>query len=113
MPTIDNWRALREALAAGMTTAELVSAGYAGYIRSLLDERDRLAAEVEALRAEVAAETERCASLCDGIGAGYTGEARRLSGQYATHAAGQRDGANECAAAIRAVGVYAAMKGKP
>lgn len=44
---------------------------------------------------------ERCASICNGIGATYTGEARRLEGQHATHAAGRRDGANECAAAIR------------
>ena len=49
----------------------------------------------------VAAERERCASICDGIGATYTGEARRLQGQHATHAAGRRDGANECAAKIR------------
>jgi len=48
-----------------------------------------------------AAERDRCASICDGIGAGYAGAARRLGGQHATHAAGQRDGANECAAAIR------------
>ena len=39
--------------------------------------------------------------LRDGIGAGYAGAARRLGGQHATHAAGQRDGANKCAAAIR------------
>ena len=49
----------------------------------------------------VTAERERCASICAGIGAGYTGAARRLDGQHATHAAGQRDGANECAAEIR------------
>jgi hypothetical protein len=49
----------------------------------------------------LAIERERCASICAGIGAGYTGAARRLDGQHATHAAGQRDGANECAAAIR------------
>lgn len=53
------------------------------------------------LLGDVAAERERCASICDGIGAGYTGAARRLDGQHATHAAGQRDGANECAAEIR------------
>jgi hypothetical protein len=53
------------------------------------------------LDAAVAAERERCASICDGIGATYTGAARRLDGQHATHAAGQRDGANECAAEIR------------
>ena len=49
----------------------------------------------------VAAERERCARICDGIGATYTGEARRLQGRHATRAAGQRDGANECAAEIR------------
>jgi hypothetical protein len=53
------------------------------------------------LEEAVAAERERCANICDGIGAGYTGAARRLDGQHATHAAGQRDGSNECAAAIR------------
>lgn len=52
-------------------------------------------------RQERAAERERCAGICDGIGAAYTGAARRLDGQHATHAAGQRDGANECAATIR------------
>jgi len=59
-------------------------------------------AEVRAhVLALVKAERERCASLCDGIGATYTGQARRLEGQHATHAAGRRDGANECAATIR------------
>ncbi len=52
----------------------------------------------DSIRAE---ERARCASICDGIGATYTGEARRLQGQHATHAAGRRDGANECAAEIR------------
>lgn len=51
--------------------------------------------------AAVAAERERCASVCDGIAAGYAGAARRLDGKNSTHAAGQRDGANECAATIR------------
>lgn len=55
----------------------------------------------EVWQAAAAAERERCASICDGIGAGYTGAARRLDGRHATHAAGQRDGANECAAEIR------------
>lgn len=53
------------------------------------------------LDAAIAAERERCAHICAGIGAGYAGEARRLDGLTATHAAGRRDGANECAAAIR------------
>lgn len=94
MPTIDNWRALREALDAGPTdgpmyvpkpsvdlyavrvksengigkifadvgfsgselqdsiNAEYIAAAHPAAIRSLLDERDRLAAEVEALRAD-------------------------------------------------------------
>ena len=105
MPTIDNWRALREALEAGPTggpwTLELVedrsikhlcpvdadglsiltvvthdetpfaavyldkdaayiAAANPATIRALLAERDRLAAEVEALRAD-AAKRERCA----------------------------------------------------
>jgi len=47
------------------------------------------------------AERERCARICDGIGATHTGEARRLQGRHATHAAGRREGANECAAEIR------------
>jgi hypothetical protein len=48
-----------------------------------------------------AARGEADTQICAGIGATYTGEARRLQGQHATHAAGQRDGANECAAAIK------------
>lgn len=60
---------------------------------------------MDALRVAVAdavmVERERCAHVCKGIAAGYAGQARRLKGEYATHAAGQRDGANECAAAIR------------
>ena len=46
---------------------------------------------------------EDAAHTLAGIGAGYAGAARRLSGREATHAAGQRDGANECAAAVRAL----------
>jgi hypothetical protein len=71
--------------------ADLCRNDGAGDIATLLDEA----------ATALAAERERCASICDGIGAGYTGAARRLEGQHATHAAGQRDGANECAAAIR------------
>ncbi len=71
-------------------------------------EQEQAAAEIERLTAERDAaradERERCAMVCDGIWAGYTGEARRLEGKHATHAAGRRDGANECAAAIRAIG---------
>lgn len=48
-----------------------------------------------------ALEREQCAHVCSGIAAGYAGVARYLDGQRSTHAAGQRDGANECAAAIR------------
>lgn len=44
---------------------------------------------------------ERCAQECKGIAASHTGAARRLDGMRATHAVVQRDGANECAAAIR------------
>ena len=46
---------------------------------------------------------EDAAHTLAGIGAGYAGAARRLSGREATHAAGQRDGANECAAAVRSL----------
>ena len=42
MPTIDNWRALREALDSGLTARELASAGHAGSLGRLLAERDRL-----------------------------------------------------------------------
>jgi len=65
----------------------------------LLD-RSLLVLMFSAWRGGRAAERERCAHVCKGIAAGYTGEARRLKGEHATHAAGQRDGANECAAAI-------------
>lgn len=51
---------------------------------------------------EVAAERERCAHVCACIAAGHAGTARRLkSDVHSAHASGQRDGANECAAAIR------------
>ena len=56
---------------------------------------------VESLGLLLAAERERCASICDGVWATYVGETRRLEGKHATHAAGKRDGANECAIAIR------------
>lgn len=46
---------------------------------------------------------EEAKVTCAGIGAGYTGAARRLRGVQATLAAGMRDGANECAAAISAM----------
>lgn len=46
---------------------------------------------------------EEAKVTCAGIGAGYTGAARRLRGVQATLAAGMRDGANECAAEIRAM----------
>jgi hypothetical protein len=49
----------------------------------------------------VEAEREACAAACAGIYAGHAAAARRLEDREATHAAGQRDGANECAAAIR------------
>ena len=61
MPTIDNWRALREALLSDALTMELAGQHdsvtedirkASAAIRALLDERDRLAAEVEALRAD-------------------------------------------------------------
>ena len=52
MPTIDNWRALQETVAfAERIQAQSMEMEPAA-IRSLLDERDRLAAEVEALRAD-------------------------------------------------------------
>lgn len=54
--------------------------------------------------AAVLAERDECASICKGIGSGHAGRARLLAGQYATHAAGMRDGSNECAVAIRARG---------
>lgn len=51
--------------------------------------------------AAVKAERERCASVCRGIAAGYAGTARRLAiDVHSAHAAGQRDGANECTAEI-------------
>lgn len=88
----------REFLAAGFT----IKPGHDDLKPYVYEAARRLlalaAAESEKM---VAAERERCARLCDGIAAGYTGAARRLDGQHATHAAGQRDGANECAAAIR------------
>jgi O6-methylguanine-DNA--protein-cysteine methyltransferase len=57
-----------------------------------------------AYAAGAAAEREACAKVCCGSAATYAAEARRLDGRNATHAAGKRDGANECAAAIRARG---------
>ncbi len=54
-----------------------------------------------AWKAATEAERSRCAHVCGGLAAGYTAEARRLDGLHATHAAGKRDGANECAAVIR------------
>jgi hypothetical protein len=70
-----------------------------GYTSAQLTTRDQqwLAIVKEA----VLAEREACAAECAGIYAGHAAEARRLEGREATHAAGQRDGANECAAAIR------------
>lgn len=46
---------------------------------------------------------EEAAHMCSGIAAGYTGKSRKLEGAKAAHAAGQRDGANECASTIRAL----------
>ena len=67
--------------------------------REMLTARDQqwLAIVKEAVERE----REECAAECAGIYAGHAAEARRLEGREATHAAGQRDGANECAAAIR------------
>lgn len=56
---------------------------------------------------------EDAARVCSGIAAGYAGYARRLAGQHATHAAGQRDGSNECAAAIRALATPATAAQSP
>ena len=64
-----------------------------------VEERDQqwLAIVKEAVERE----REACAAECAGIYAAHAAAARRLEGREATHAAGQRDGANECAAAIR------------
>ena len=93
---------LREALAVAWgdsMTAQLKCNDQAAEIERLRAKLGQLV--LPAIEAAVAAERERCARICDGIGAGYTGAARRLDGRHATHAAGQRDGSNECAAAIR------------
>ena len=52
MPTIDNWRALREHINWCKEWEIPISIGKIGDVESLLDERDRLAAEVESLRAD-------------------------------------------------------------
>lgn len=63
----------------------------------LLYSRDQMQAYA---RAAILQERERNALVCAGIAAGHAGAARRLAGQHATHGAGMRDGANQCAATI-------------
>ena len=52
MPTIDNWRALQETASFAKKIQGQSMEMDPATIRALLDERDRLAAEVEALRAD-------------------------------------------------------------
>ena len=95
MPTIDNWRALRDALAT-VKTGDLPWLLPTDTIRSLLDERDRLAAEVEALRASLALAANRMDVLA-------------LDHEYSTT---RRNIADQWAEETRAA-IDAAMKGKP
>lgn len=57
--------------------------------------------QIARFRAAVRAEAlEEAAHICNAIAAGHAAATRRSDARVATHAAGQRDGANECAAAI-------------
>lgn len=82
--TIDNWRALREHIKWCNEWDLPISIGKIGDVTALLDERDRLAAEVQALREELRKSDERFmamhASATEwagqrGVMAGWIGEA--------------------------------------
>ena len=79
-------------------------AGFDGFVitaRDDYDDREACDYYREQLTAFARLVAEECAKVCAGIGAGHAAATRRQDGRVATHAAGQRDGANECATAIR------------